>query len=378
MAATSVCSGGMPPQIAPRRSRISHSWGRSSAGGNSGGDHLAGRAGGPAPQQLVAVGLLQSRQARQDHVGVTGGLVEGVVERDHGVEPGQGGVEPAGVGRRDHRVAGRSPPAPLTWPGPGVSISSARHDSGNWPSASGAPRTPAVPAAEAPFRAPVLLGGGHGHRLGPHQPADRVEVGGEGADHVGQPRRQRAELLVAGADAGVPGGPVGRRELAGQRADRLGAGPAGGGHPLGREAGPRCAEPRPPPSSRPSKCPSRTRPSANSTLTTASCRRASVPGLIGSHWSACLTVPVRRGVDHHHLCPAPGPGRGAAGTSAWASRLPLAGVGVGPLHHHEVGALDVGRGDAPGLPVHEVADDVLGPLVYRSGRVDHRQPRRGP
>ena len=31
--------------------------------------------------------------------------------------------------------------SPLSWPPPGVAISSARHDTGTWPSTSGAPRT---------------------------------------------------------------------------------------------------------------------------------------------------------------------------------------------------------------------------------------------
>ena len=55
---------------------------------------------------------LERRGHRQDDVGVAGGLVDVGIDGHEGVERGQGGVEPAGVGRRQHRVAGHGDEAP--------------------------------------------------------------------------------------------------------------------------------------------------------------------------------------------------------------------------------------------------------------------------
>ena len=54
-----------------------------------------------------------------------------------------------------------------------------------------------------------------------------------------------------------------------------------------------------------------------------------MPGRTGSHWSACLTVPVRRGSITTTL-PRPRIRSSAAGTSAWASRLPWLAWGLAP------------------------------------------------
>ena len=59
----------------------------------------------PAPLHLVVVGLLEDREAGQDHVGVPGRLVQPVVDGDHAVELGQRGVEPVAARRRDDRIA---------------------------------------------------------------------------------------------------------------------------------------------------------------------------------------------------------------------------------------------------------------------------------
>ena len=328
-------------------------------------------AGGPSPQQLVTVGLLQRGEAGQDHVGVARSLVEGVVERDHGVELGQGRVETAGVGGRDHRVAADDHQRlDLAGPGRVDLLGQARHRElaqGLW----SAPH-PAVPAAETLGLAPVLLGRGHGHRLGPHQPSHRVEVAGEGADHVGQPRRQGAELLVAGADAGVPGGPVGGRELAGQRADRLRGCAAGVGHPFGREARGDTTDLVHPLE------PFGEMSEAHAALCEQHVDHRELQQGIGAgpHRQplvGMLDRPGAAGVDHHHLAPLADPVQRGRHVGM-GQQAALAGVGVGPLHHHEVGALDVGSRDAPGLPVHELADHVLGPLVHRPRRVDRRQP----
>ena len=127
------------------------------------------------------------------------------------------------------------------WPSPGVAISSARHDTGTWPSTSGAPRTRRLPPAEV---RDATLEPGHRevgdrpHRgPGEHQPADRVEVAGEHVDDVDQPARERAELLVAQADAAVDDGALGRREVAGERADAVGVDAGDRRDPLRRPVG---------------------------------------------------------------------------------------------------------------------------------------------
>src|SRR5439155_20865460 len=75
---------------------------------------------------------------------------------------------------------------------------------------------PAPPATEAyalppPGRAARVRAAGRG--AGEHRAAHLVEVAGEHVDHVDQPARERAELLRAGADAGVDGGALCPGEL---------------------------------------------------------------------------------------------------------------------------------------------------------------------
>ena len=144
------------------------------------------------------VRLLQRRQPGQDHVGVPGGLVDPVVDADHAVQVGRHLVELVAAG-----VDSTGLPATVIsariWPSPGVAISSARHDTGTWPSTSGAPRT-RVPPAElgAPPSSPGIgcTVTDHAAARG-NMAAGDVEVAGEDVDDVDEPAGQRAELLVA-------------------------------------------------------------------------------------------------------------------------------------------------------------------------------------
>src|SRR5207237_9166577 len=88
---------------------------------------------------------------------------------------------------------------------------------------------PAPPATEAhalspPGRAARVRAAGRG--AGEHRASHPVEVAGEDVDHIHQPARERAELLRAGADAGVDGGALCPDELARQSADGRGLDPA--------------------------------------------------------------------------------------------------------------------------------------------------------
>ena len=65
-------------------------------------EHGGGPAGDAAhrepPKRLVAVGLFQGGEPGQDHMGVAAGLVEIVVDADHGIEQRQRPIQMAGVG----------------------------------------------------------------------------------------------------------------------------------------------------------------------------------------------------------------------------------------------------------------------------------------
>ena len=59
----------------------------------------------PHRDQVVEVVLLERRQSGEEHVRVTRGLVQRVVDADHAVEVVERGVETGRARRADHRVA---------------------------------------------------------------------------------------------------------------------------------------------------------------------------------------------------------------------------------------------------------------------------------
>ena len=166
-------------------------------------------------------------------------------------------------------------------PSPGVSISSARHATGNSPQRLRQAAHAGVPAADLEALALPRRPAGvrrAGRRPREHRPAGAVEVPGQHVEHVDEPARQRPELLGAGPDP-----PVDRRASR-RRPARA---------PCAGSRRPRSRTPRRRPrarsrrrarctSSSPSQCsasgPGSARPSSNRTCTIANRRWASVPG----------------------------------------------------------------------------------------------------
>ena len=112
-----------------------------------------------------------------------------------------------------------------TWPGPGVSISSASAATGSSPNdlgqpahAAGVPRGPRAPAAPRGARRVPRPGGGRRE----HRAARPVEVARERVEDVDEPARGGAEALRRRADPPVDHGAVGGGEVAGEPADGVG------------------------------------------------------------------------------------------------------------------------------------------------------------
>ena len=208
----------MPAECTASRggSRISHSCGPVVGGGKIGA-RLVGAAAAPrsprsgrrsaAARAATSPGRITSR--------VAGRLVEPVVDADHALELGQRVVEPAGVGRAEHRVAGDRERAPDLARRPASRSPRRGTTAGTWPSTSGAPRTRAVPAAEV--RRAVLRGRRHRHAAIGHatglaniSPPATSKLPVRMLTTSTSQRRERAELLVAQADAAVDHGPLGR------------------------------------------------------------------------------------------------------------------------------------------------------------------------
>ena len=174
---------------------------------------------GEAPQRLVAVRLLERRQAGQDHVGVARGLVQPVVDADHRVEHRQRFLEPAGVRGGQRRVAGhddqRRGPGPR--PGSRSPRPGTRSAPGRAPPGALRTRVCQRPVRTGPRRRAVwemvAIAGRREHR-----PALDVEVAGQHVDDVDRPRGERAELLVAQADPAVDDGALGLRRARGPAA----------------------------------------------------------------------------------------------------------------------------------------------------------------
>ena len=259
---------------------------------------LRAAADGELPDEVVVVRLLERREPGEDHVGVPGRLVDPVVDADHAGEPGQRGVEPVALGRREHRVAGHRDQRPdLALAGRADLLVQARH--GDVAQHLGHAAHAAAPAAEVGRAAVEAL---HRQRADrprgrsrEHQPAGDVEVPGQDVDDVDQPAREGAELLVAQADPAVDDAALGRRRARGPAPGsarrRSRSRPATRSGVQSALAARRVSSP----STRSAIVPRSTRPSSKSTWTTAISSAASVPGVIGSHSSALSAVPVRRG-----------------------------------------------------------------------------------
>ena len=310
--------------------------------------------------------LLEGREAGEDDIGVTRGLVDPVVHADHALEHRQGGVEAAGLGRAAHRVPRHSDQGfELSLAGRVDLLGQAgdRHLAHNL----GGPAYPAVPPAG--FEPAGLIGPWQArhtprHRLGEHEPTGHVEVAGKDVDHVDEPGRHGAELLVAQPDAAVEDGPLGIGQLVSEAADALGRHPTRVLHSLRRE-----------------------RPAVLGQL------RHAV-----DHIAETSEVDQALGEENLHHChqqrrvgarhngdPFVGSlgGAGAAGVDHNGAATGLADavdlaeqVGAGqqrslgcfrvrPHDHPQVGAGHVRDGEAPHVAVHQERREVLGPLVHR-------------
>ncbi len=211
--------------------------GRSADGGKTGSLQLRAAARRPAPEHLVEVRRLERRRSGQDHVREARGLVEVVVDADHALELGQRRLEARRVGHADDRIAGDGEEhldLPLTRRRDLLGEERGRHLAQHL-GHTGHARRPLAEAARA-----VLGGRRHPRhrprdRLAPHEPAGTVELADDDVHHVDEPRRQRAELLVAQPDASVHRARRRGRELACEATDGVGGDTTEGLDRLGRE-----------------------------------------------------------------------------------------------------------------------------------------------
>ena len=187
----------------------------------------------------VVVVVLERRGRRQDQVRVPRRLVQVGIDRDHVLEAGQGAVETAAVGGRQHGVAGgRHERADLA--GARRLDLLRQHGHRVLPAELGQ----AAHAAAALVEVPALPDAG-GERdevdRGPreHRATRTVEVAGDDVQHVQQPRREAAELLHRDADAAVRDRGLARGEVARDLPDDGGRDAGGALDALGRE---RCDE----------------------------------------------------------------------------------------------------------------------------------------
>ncbi len=314
------------------------------------------------------MGLLQRREAGQDHVGVARGLVQAVVQADHGVELGKRGVEAVALRRREHRVAGDGDePLELALAGRRDLLGQARDR--HLPQHLGRAAHAALPAVEREALGELRraqAGERPGQGLGEHGPALAVEVAGERVHHVDQPGGQRAELLVAGADAAVDGGPLRRGQLARQPADGLGRNRAEPGHRFGcelagelaqlvdaRDAALQVAE------RDETLVEENLHPRHQQRGVGAGPDRDPLVGALGGAGAA--------GIDDHHLSPALADGAEAAEHVGRRQQAALGGVRVCAHHHEKLRAVDVGDGEGPHAAEQQRRRDVLRPLVDRAG-----------
>ena len=237
--------------------------------------------------------------------------------------PSIAALEPVGVRGRDHRVAGDGDErAHLALAGR-VDLLGQAGDR-QLAVGLGQPAHAAVPAPEAHALAAAAGAGRVALRrrgAREHRAALAVEVAGQHVEHVDQPAGERAELLRAGADAGVHGGARRGGQLARHAPDLLGVDPAGARHPLGREARARSAGT----SSSPLRC-SASAPGVDEVLLDERARHRGEQQRVGAGADEVVLVGLLGGagaarVDHHDLAAALADAR-AAGR---ACRAPSAG-----------------------------------------------------
>ena len=265
--------------------------------------------------------------------------------------PSSAAREPAGVRRRDARVAGHRDQRPDLALARRLDLVGQRGDR-QLAERLGQPahaRRPAADREAAPRlagRVGLARGGEREHRA-----ALAVEVAGQHVEDVDQPARERAERLRRRADAAVDGGALGGGELARHAADLLrrrcpsapatASGVNGHGQRLDRLDARRPARP------------AASSPSSNSTCTSANSSSASVPGRIGWCSSACSAVRERRGSTTTTLPPRSRIARSRPRASGAVISEPLEASGFAPEHSRCIVRSRSGTGIDSGAAEHQ-------------------------
>ena len=217
--------------------------------------------------------------------------------------------------------------------------------------------------------APSVLRRAH-RTLREHRAARAVEVAGEDVDHVDQPARRGAELLRAGADAGVDGGRLRRRELAREPADGRRVDAAGRRDALRREGARQLGDARRCRCCAPSSAPGRVSCSSNSVCTIANSSSASVPGRMKWCSSASSAVRVRRGSSTTHRAAARAQRADATLHVGRGHQAAVRDQRVRAEDQQVVGAVDVGDRHGQRRAEHQPGRDLLRHLVDGARRVD--------
>ncbi len=317
------------------------------------------------------MGLGERPRAGEDHVRVARRLVHVDVHRQHELESLDRLLEAAAVRRGHHRVARHRDQRPhLALAGRVDLLGQACHR--QLAERLAEPADPALPPAQAHAaslagRAVGVALAGRGERE--HRPALAVQVAREHVENVDQPARVRPELLGGRADAGVHGGVLGRRELAGHPPD-LARGDAGGGrHILGRIAEHKLAELvealavlRQRPDVHQRLLDERARHGGEQERVAAGPDEVVLVGLVGG------ARPAR--VHHHDLAAALADPPQAAAHVGRGQEAAVRHQRVGAEHQQVVAAIQVRHGHAQQMAEHEPGRDLLGHLVHRAGRED--------
>ena len=202
--------GPWPSSSPVRRSRISHSDGLPGGGSKIAGEKRAWLRTEKLREGHVVVEVLERGGPGQDHVCVTGGLVQIDVDRDHEVEVRERTLEAISVGggeggvARDGEQCAHLPLARrLHLLGETRGRELAQH-------LEGAAHPGAV--SVEPDSAAGARAVGRRHERGAeweHHAAGSIEIPGQVVEHVYEPARGRAELRGGRADAPVDGGTAG-------------------------------------------------------------------------------------------------------------------------------------------------------------------------
>ena len=198
----------------------------------------------------------------------------------------------------------------LSWPSPGVAISSARHEHRHLAEHLGRAAHAAAPAAELGLarrpRCRAVQVSGHGDGLAEHQPARTVEVAGEDVDHVDEPRRRACRTPGCTGRCGRRRRRARRRRARGRCGGCVSAGDAGSTSATASGVKPSAAAAHLVDAVRPGRRGGRGRraPRRRARARRASRNAASVPGRIGQPLVGAVGGAGAARVDHDDLAAA--------------------------------------------------------------------------